>query len=116
MREKKLQKVRLFSVDQQRRNDAWLNDTAPMPAVPATKPRSYTALTEQVCRCIARFVAAHGMVPAAVRVNPCTVFDLPGNRWQTFPFLYEGRIVGIAVIPDQSVPVGDIICEKGQND
>lgn len=105
---KRLQKVKLFSIDQQRCNEAWLNDTAPLPAMPA---RPCTEFTEQVCRCIAQYAAANNAAPSAIRANPCSVLELPRDRWGVFPFLWEGRIIGIAIIADPSVPIGEIICE-----
>lgn len=110
---KRLQKVKLFSVEKQQRDEAWLNDTAPLPAMPA---RPCTEFSEQVCRCIARYIIANGNVPSAIRANPCSVLELPRNRWEVFPFFYEGRIIGIAIIADQTVPIREIICEKGKND
>lgn len=110
---KKLQKVKLFSVEKQQRSDAWLNDTAPLPAMPA---RPCTEFTEQVCRCIAQYAAANNAAPSAIRANPCSVLELPRNRWGVFPFFYEGRIIEIVVVADQTVPIGEIICEKGKND
>lgn len=110
---KKLQKVTLFSIEKQRRSDAWLNDTTPLPAMPA---RPCTEFAEQVCLEIARYVAANNAVPSAIRANPCSVLELPRNRWEVFPFFYEGRIIGIAIIADQTVPIREIICEKGKND
>src|SRR5579884_3641651 len=106
--QRKLRRVELFSIDQQRRSDAWLNDTAPLPAMPA---RPCTEFAEQVCLEIARYVAANGTVPSAVRANPCSILELPRDRWQVFPFLWEGRMIEITVVPDSSVPIGEIICE-----
>lgn len=104
-----MQKVRLFSIEQQRRRDAWLNDTTPLPAMSA---RPCTEFAEQVCLEIARHVAANNIVPSAVRANPCSVLELPRDRWEVFPFLWEGHIIGIAVVADQTVPIGEIICES----
>lgn len=103
-----MQKVKLFSIEQQRRRDAWLNDTTPLPAMSA---RPCTEFAEQVCLEIARHVAANNMVPSAIRANPCTVLELPRDRWEVFPFFYEGRIIGIAVVADQAVPIGEVACE-----
>lgn len=109
---KRLQKVKLFSVEKQQRSDAWLNDTAPLPAMPA---RPCTEFAEQVCRCIARYIIANGNVPSALRINPCAVLELPRDRWQVFPFLWEGRMIEIAIIADQAVPCSEIICEGNDN-
>lgn len=108
-----MRRVELFSIDQQRHDEAWLNDTTPLPAVPMTKP--CTAFTEQVCREIARYAAFFDDIPSAIRVNPCTVLELPRDRWEVFPFFYEGRIIGIAVVADQAVPIGEIVCEGNDN-
>lgn len=103
---KKLQKVQLFSVDRQRAHDAWLNDTAPQPAMPGTD------FAEEVCIEIAKYTALNDDVPAAIRVNPCSILDLPRNRWEVFPFLFEGRVMGITVISDLTVPADEIVCEN----
>lgn len=103
-----MQRVQLFSIDQ-RKIDAWLNDTS----------RRDSDFTEQVCLEIARYTAFIDDVPSALRINPCTIFELPSNRWEAFPFFYEGRIVEITIIADQTVPRGEIVCKrsmKGQND
>jgi hypothetical protein len=106
---KKLQKVQLFSIDQQRRRDAWLNDTTPLPAMPA---RPDTEFTERTCIEIAKYTAFFNDVPSALRINPCSILGLPRNRWEVFPFFYEGHVAGIAVISDLAVPANEIICES----
>lgn len=104
---KKLQKIQLLS---ERQADAWLNDTSPLPAMP-TRPD--TAFTEQACLEIAKYTAFFDDVPTAIRVNPCSILELPRSRWETFPFFFEGCIVGIAVVSDLAVPANEIVCEGG---
>ncbi len=91
-----LRKTQLFSVEEQQRACAWMNDR-PMPRIGSAQ------MAEMVHREVSRFVQEAGEVPVEIRMNPWSIFELPMDRWHRFPFFHEGRIVIIPVIVDAKV-------------
>lgn len=101
---KKLQKIQLFSIDQQQRGFAWMNDRVP------TSANRNSLMAEQVHREISRHVTERGEIPEQVRMNPWSIFELPSDRWEYFLFMIEGRIVSVPIVADSRVCVGRVHC------
>lgn len=100
-----LQKVRLFSIEQQKRQDAWMNDR------PQSPPRIDASLmAERVRSEISRHVQESGEVPAEIHMSYWSVFHLPGDQWFTFPFSCGERVAMIPVVADSRVVPGRVHC------
>jgi len=87
---------------------AWMNDR-PSPSTPEIKEKSQH-VEELVHRELSLYFLANGEVPREIRMNPWSIFDMTKERWHSFPFWAEDRIVFIPVIPSAAVPVGRIHC------
>ena len=59
---------------------------------------------------LSRFVRAAKEVPAQIRMNAWSIFELSHDRWHVFPFWYEGRMVMIPVVADPRMSPGRVHC------
>jgi hypothetical protein len=66
------------------------------------------SVAEIIHREISEYLRKHKVLPATIKANPCTIIELPGDRWLHFPFLLGKRIIQIPIISDCTLPIGAI--------
>lgn len=115
---KKLQKTELFSIEAQQKADGWLNAAPSLPVL--AKPvqsdtNAFKAIVrlhmeDMVLHELTRHVRAAKELPAQIRMNAWSIFELHNSRWHTFPFWYEDKMEMIPVVADARVSPGRVHC------
>jgi hypothetical protein len=83
-------------------DDAWLNQTAQIPAV--------TTVEARVKREILAFCETLQALPLEVRANPLTITQMPCDQWTTFRINAQDRLIEVPVVADPGMAIGDIRC------
>jgi hypothetical protein len=115
---KKLQKIELMPVERPERIAAWLNAAPVLPALSKTPREDTNAfiatvklfMEDVVLYEVFRFVREGKEVPAQIRMNPWSIFEMHTSRWHLFPFWYQGRTMMIPVVADPRVSPSRVHC------